>query len=335
MPYDPHERRRVGQTNLTVTRLGFGAAEIGGLYKAVTPADAESTIRHAWDIGIRYFDVAPLYGFGMSESRLGRVLREVPREAFVISSKVGRLLRIPSSEAGGSTDRYVDTFVDAPPLRPIFDFSRDGILRSIEETLERLGLARLDIVYLHDPDDHWQEAIDSAYPALERLRGEGVVGAIGAGMNQSAMLARFAREGDFDIFMCAGRYTLLDQSALDDLLPICVDKGIAVAIASVMNSGILADPGPTARFDYAPAALEWSERAARLQAVCDRHGVPLRAAAIQFPLAHPATATLVTGVRSRAHLDEYPLFMRSPIPGELWIELQEEGLIRADAPVPS
>jgi D-threo-aldose 1-dehydrogenase len=197
-----------------------------------------------------------------------------------------------------------------------------------------LGLDRIDILYIHDPDDHWEAAITGAFPALDRLRAEGVVRAIGAGMNQAEMLARFAREGDFDMFLVAGRYTLLDQAALPELLPLCVEKGIAVVIGGVMNSGILADPRPGARFNYAPAPPELVERAQRIRAVCERHGVPLRAAAIQFPLAHPAVAALVAGVRTVEHLDDYPRLMATPLPEGLWSELRAEGLIDPNAPVP-
>ena len=217
----------------------------------------------------------------------------------------------------------------------VFDYSRDGILRSIDESLTRLGLDRIDILFIHDPDDHWAAAIGEAYPALHRLREEGVVGAIGAGMNQSAMLTRFAREGDFDVFLVAGRYTLLDQDALAELLPTCLERNVAVVIGGVMNSGILADPRHDGRFDYKAAPSAMVERARRLNAVCERHGVPLKAAAIQFPLAHPAVASLVAGVARVAHLDEYPAFMRQAIPADLWAELRSEGLLAPDAPVPA
>ncbi len=234
MPFDPTERRRVGRTAVTVTRLGFGGAPIGGLFSAVTDADAIAAVGRAWELGIRYFDTAPLYGYGASERRIGASLAGVPREEFAISTKVGRLIRpsdalpegadVDRQELDGQENAF---YVGTGPVRPVFDYSYDGVLRSVEESLERLGLERIDIAFIHDPDDHWEAAIGGAYPALERLRADGVVGAIGAGMNQSAMLTRFAQEGDFDVFLLAGRYTLLDQSALADLLPICEEKGIS------------------------------------------------------------------------------------------------------------
>jgi D-threo-aldose 1-dehydrogenase len=193
----------------------------------------------------------------------------------------------------------------------------------------------LDVLYIHDPDDHWEDAIGGALPALQRLREQGVVGAIGAGMNQVEMLTRFAREGDFDAFLVAGRYTLLDQSALSELLPLCLEKGISIVVGGVMNSGILADPRPGALFNYAPAPDDLVERATRIRVICERHGVPVRAAAIQFPLAHPAVVSLVTGVRTIEHFDDYPRALRMPIPDDLWAELQADGLIDPEAPVPS
>ncbi len=207
--------------------------------------------------------------------------------------------------------------------------------RSLEESLGRLGLDRIDLVFIHDPDDHWADAIDGAYPALHRLRDEGVVRAIGVGMNQSAMLARFATETEVDAFLLAGRYTLLDQDALARLLPLCDARGIAVLVGGIMNSGVLADPRPGAPFDYAPASAALIARAQALAAACERHDVPLRAAAMQFPLAHPAVVGLIAGVRSVDHLEEYPRLLRLPIPAALWADLRSSGLIAADAPVPA
>jgi D-threo-aldose 1-dehydrogenase len=342
MPFDPTERRRVGRTSVTVTRLGFGSAPIGGLFSAVSDTDATATVRRAWDLGIRYFDTAPLYGYGASERRIGAALAGAPREDFTISTKVGRLIRpsdaladdadIDRQEFDGREDAF---YVGTGPVRPVFDYSYDGVMRSLEESLGRLGLERVDIAYIHDPDDHWEAAISGAYPALERLRQDGVVGAIGAGMNQSAMLTRFAQGGDFDVFLLAGRYTLLDQSALADLLPICEQKGIAIVVGGVMNSGVLADPRPGSTFNYVPAATDVVERAERLAAICARHDVSLRAAAVQFPLAHPAVVSIVAGVRRIDHLEEYPALFREQIPADLWAELRHEGLLAADTPVPA
>ena len=342
MAFEPAERVPVGRTGLSVTRLGFGAASIGGVFDVVDDHDGLATIDHAWQLGIRYFDVAPLYGYGTAERRLGQSLGSHDRDDFVVSTKVGRLVRqVEELEAGADIDRNAfgdrrdaDRTEDTG-FRVVFDFSRDGILRSIDESLERLGLDRIDILYLHDPDDHWEAAIDEAYPTLHQLREEGVVRAIGAGMNQSAMLTRFAREGDFDVFLVAGRYTVLDQDALAQLLPTCLERNVSVVIGGVMNSGILAAPGLGARFNYKPAPSEIVERARRLAAVCARYDVPLKAAAIQFPLAHPAVASVVAGVGRIEHLDDYPALMQRSIPADLWAELRSEGLLAAEAPVPS
>jgi D-threo-aldose 1-dehydrogenase len=341
MPFEPTERRRVGRTAVTVTQLGFGGASIGGLFSAVTDTDAVATVQRAWKLGIRYFDTAPLYGYGASERRTGAGLTGRPRDEFTISTKVGRLVRSADAVAAGADvdrqeldGRENAYYADTGSRRIVFDYSYEGVMRSIEESLERLGLDRVDVAFIHDPDDHWKDAIEGAYPALDRLRREGVVSAIGAGMNQSAMLARFAREGDFDVFLLAGRYTLLDQEALAELLPLCEEKEIGIVVGGVMNSGILADPRPGSHFDYAPAAASIVERAARLKAICERHGVPLKAAAVQFPLAHPAVVSIVAGVRQVDHLEEYPALFRLPIPSDLWAELRAEGLLPPDAPIP-
>jgi len=342
MPFDPTERRRIGRSSVAVTRLGLGGASIGGLFSPVTGDDAMATLNRAWELGIRYFDTAPLYGYGASERRMGKVLGDRARASFALSTKVGRLIRpidlippdadVDRQEFEGRQDAF---YAETGPVRPVFDYSGDGVKRSIEESLERLGLDRIDIALIHDPDAHWPAAIGQAYPALHRLREQGTVRAIGAGMNQSAMLARFAQEGDFDVFMLAGRYTLFDQEGLADLLPICADRGISVVAAGVLNSGILAGAEPGARLDYRPAPLAAVGRARRLSDVCARHHVPLKAAAIQFPLAHPAVAALVAGVRSIAHLEDYPVLMRETVPSSLWDELRHEGLIAADAPTPA
>jgi D-threo-aldose 1-dehydrogenase len=342
MAIGPFESIRLGHTGVRVSRLGFGCAPIGGLFRAVTDEAADEVATHAWDIGIRYFDVAPLYGYGSAERRIGRMLAGRPRQSFALSTKVGRVIYPRDAvPAGAEIDRQAldgreDAFyIDPPPVRPVFDYSRDGVMRSVEASLDRLGLDRVDILFIHDPDDHWEAAIGEAYPALAQLRAEGTVGAIGVGINQVAMLAQFAREGDFDVFLAAGRYTLLDQTALPELLPLCIEKDIAVVLGGVMNSGLLADPRPGATFDYVPADPRMIERAERIRAVCERHEVPLRAAAVQFPLAHPAVVSLVAGVRRIEHLDEYPELMRRPIPADLWSELKAEGLLAENAPTPS
>jgi D-threo-aldose 1-dehydrogenase len=341
MPFEATDRRSLGRTGLRLTRLGFGGASIGGLFEAVADADAVATVERAWDLGIRTFDVAPLYGYGAAERRLGMALAGQPRDEYVVSTKVGRLVRpVESIAPGADVDRQAlegreDAFYPHPePVRAVFDYTADGVRRSIEESLERLRLDRVDIALIHDPDEHWEPAIGEAWPALARMREEGTIRAVGAGMNQSAMLARFAREGDFDVFLVAGRYTLLDQDALGELLPLCVERGIGVMVGGVMNSGVLADPRPGSRFNYVPAPPAVVDRARRIAAVCERHGIPLRAAAIQFPLAHPAVVSLIAGVRRIDHLEEYPALMRYRIPDALWSDLRSEGLLAVDAPVP-
>lgn len=331
MPFEPLEQVPVGRTGLTISRLGFGSASIAGLFSAVSDAEAMAMLEHTWDLGVRYFDTAPQYGFGLAERRLGAFLRQRPRDSFVLSTKVGRLLRPGTPVQLAAATNFHGVTDD----RPVFDFSRDGTQRSLDESLGRLGLDRVDIVYLHDPDDHWQAAIDGAYPVLHELRDQGVVGAIGAGMNQAGMLARFAREADMDVFLCAGRYTLLDQSALPELLPACETRGITLVIGGLLNSGILADPTAGARFDYETAPPELLARAQGIRDVCQRHDVPLLAAAMQFPLAHPRVAGILAGVRTPAHLDDYPAGMRLSIPDALWTDLRAERLIDARAPVPA
>jgi D-threo-aldose 1-dehydrogenase len=341
MPYEPFERIQLGKTGLSISRLGFGAGSIAGLFTPVATGDAVAVVEHAWDLGIRLFDAAPLYGYGAGERRLGAGLAGRPRDEYVLSTKVGRLVRpaaatpatadVDRQAIGGVEDAY---FADTNGRKVVFDYSTDGVKRSVEESLERLGVERVDLLFIHDPDDHWEVAIGEAYPALHRLREQGVIKAIGVGMNQAAMLARFAREGEFDVFLVASRYTLLDQAALPELLPLCQERGIAVLIGGVMNTGILADPRAGSRYDYGPASAEVVERALRLAAACDRHGVPLRAAAVQFPLAHPAVVGLIAGVRSTDHLDDYPALMRAEIPADLWEELRGDGLIPDNAPTP-
>ena len=221
-----------------------------------------------------------------------------------------------------------------PAVQVVYDYSGEGVRRSIEASLERLAVERIDIAYIHDPEDHWADAIGGAYPALRQLRGEGVLGAIGVGMKQAEMLGRFVREADLDVVMVAGRYTLLDQVALDELLPICVERGIAIIAAGVYNSGILADPKSGARYNYAAAPQPLLERARKIRAVCDSHGVPLKAAALQFPLGHPSVSCVVVGCRSVDQLDESIRMFEIDIPPALWQELKAKGLLRDDAPTP-
>jgi D-threo-aldose 1-dehydrogenase len=322
----PMRRRRIAGTTVEPTELGFGASVIGNLYRETSPEDAAGAIAAAWDAGIRYFDTAPHYGLGLSERRLGEALRDCPRDALVVSSKVGRLL--VDNPAPRGTD--AEGFAVPDTLRRQWDFSRDGVLRSIDATLERTGLDRLDLVYLHDPDDHWRRAADEAMPTLADLRDQGVIGAIGAGMNQSAMLARFLRETAADVVMLAGRYTLLDQSALDDVLPAAAELGKSVVAVGVFNSGLLSRDRPTAglRYDYSSAPPELVERAARLADVCEAHGTTLPAAAVAFPFTHPAVINVTLGMRTADQVARNIRLLGRPLPDGLWEALRAEGLLR-------
>lgn len=322
------DRVRLGRTRVTVTRLGLGTAPLSGLYRAVTEKDAMATLERAWELGIRFFDTAPLYGYGLGETRTGAVLGPKPRDQYALATKVGRLLR------AGAPPEPGQVFFGTPAVNPVFDFSYDAVMRSVEESRERLGIERLDVLHIHDPDSHFAEALSGAYRALDELRSAGVIGAVGAGMNQAAMLTRFAREADFDCFLLAGRYTLLDQAALDELLPTCVERGISIIAAGVYNSGILAEPKPGTHYNYRPAPQELVGRAQRIQAVCERHGVPLRAAAVQFPLGHPAVQTVVLGCRSVEQVEDSVRMFETPIPVALWEELKAENLLRKEAPTP-
>ena len=325
---NPSERVLLGRTALSVTRFGLGTAPLAGLFEEVPEDKALQIIERAWDAGIRHFDTAPLYGHGLAEMRLGKALRDKPRDEFVLASKVGRLLRADAPPEPGQS------FRGTPPVNPVFDFSYEGVMRSVDESLERLQLERIDILHIHDPDNHHNEAVQGAYKALDHLRSEGVIRAVGAGMNQAEMLARFARDGDFDCFLLAGRYTLLDQVALNELLPLCVERGIGIIAAGVYNSGILADPKPGARYNYTAAPEPLLERARKIRTVCDRHGVQLKAAAVQFPLGHPAVNCVVVGCRSVAQLDESLEMFEVDIPPALWKDLKAEGLLHEGAPTP-
>ncbi len=324
---NPTELVRLGQTQLDVTRLGLGTAPLGGLFEALADDEAHRVVEAAWSAGIRFFDTAPQYGNGLAEQRLGAVLSSKPRDQYVLATKVGRLLR-----AGAPKES--DTFPGAPPLNPVFDFSYDGVMRSVEESVTRMGIDRIDVLHIHDPDEHFEEALSGAYPALDRLRKEGTIKAVGAGMNQAEMLARFAREASFDCFLLAGRYTLLDQVGLKELLPLCVERGIAIIAGGVFNSGILADPRPGTHYNYQAAPAELVERAARIKAVCERHGVSQKAVAIQFPLGHPAIPTVLTGCRAVEEVKENVESFRTPIPAVVWEDLKAEGLLAAVVPVP-
>jgi D-threo-aldose 1-dehydrogenase len=318
-------RRKIPRTTIELTELGFGGSVIGNLYRAVSDEEAAEAVTAAWNAGIRYFDTAPHYGLGLSEQRLGAALREYPRDEYVVSSKVGRLL-VPN-EAPQGTD--TDGFAVPDDLRREWNFTRDGVLRSIEATLERTGLDRLDIVYVHDPDEHWAEAADQAMPALAELRDQGVIGAIGAGMNQSEMLARFLRETPADVVMLAGRFTLLDQSALDDVLPAAAELGKSVVAVGVFNSGLLSRdrPADDAKYDYQDAQPELVVRARAIADVCEAHGTTLPAAAIAFPFTHSAVVNVTLGMRSGDQVARNARLSGQSVPAELWSDLAGRGLI--------
>ena len=366
---DPSLRRRIGSTDLEIPILGLGTAPIGGLYGPPVPdADAVALIRRAYELGIRMFDTAPEYGKGFSEWRLGEVLPELPRDEIVVSTKVGKPLR--PITFGAKTKRVLSESLRSGDVRRIagdavriskrvvlgrragvqlgypfdrgdaametwHDYSYDGVMRSVDDSLERLQLDRVDILYIHEPDDHYEAALTGAFKALDRLRSDRTIGAVGVGMNQTAMLVRFAREAQVDCFLVGGRYTLLDQGALGELFPECARRGISIIAGGVYNSGILADPRPGAKFDYEKAPKPLVERAQRIREVCARHDVPLMAAAIQFPLAHPVVAAVLTGVRTVEELDQNLAMFGTQIPDALWDDLRSEGLLAADAPIPS
>ena len=320
----------LGRSGLRVSRLGLGTAPLGNLFTEVPEPDADASVDAALAAGITFLDTAPHYGLGLAERRLGRRLARLPRERFVLSTKVGRLIR--PLEAGEAADP--EGFVATPAAKRVWDLSRDGVRRSLAESLDRLGLDRVDVALVHDPDEHEQEAREHALPALAELRDQGVVRAIGAGMNQAEMLTRFVRELDLDLVLMAGRYSLLDQRALAELLPSCAERGVAVVIGGVFNSGLLADPRPGATFDYAPAPPGLVERAGRLQAVCARHGVPLRVAALAFPFGHPAVANVLVGARTAAEVQDAAAMLDRPVPADLWTELVAEGLLPDHVPIP-
>jgi len=326
----PLEKAALGRSGLQVTRLGLGCAAIGGLYGDIPDDQATQVVHKALDLGLNLFDTAPLYGSGKSEERLGRALRDVPRDAYVLASKVGRLL-----VASDDDQRDGSIFDNPPPFKPVFDFSYDGVMRSLEDSLKRLGVDRIDILHIHDPDAHWKEAIEGAYPALERLRSEGVISAVSAGMNQWEMLARFAREGDFDCFLLAGRYSLLDQSALDELLPLCTEKNIGIMAGGTYNSGILAKGAkPGATYNYGEAPADIMQKAQAIEAVAERHGVDVKAAASQFVFAHPAITCIIPGTRQPARVEENFNLLIDEIPSAFWDDLRAENLVHESAPLP-
>lgn len=322
-------RNRLGNSDVQVTELGFGGGPLGGLFAPLDDETAGEALEAAWASGIRYFDTSPHYGIGHSERRIGGLLRGKPRAEATLSTKVGRLL-VPQDPAG----RMDEVFAVPATHRRVWDFSRDGVRRSVEESLERMGVDRIDLLLLHDAEELFEDALNEGLPALAELRAQGVVGAIGAGMYHPGKLTRLVEESDVDVVMLSGRYTLLDQSALDELLPACVDRGVSVLAASIFNSGLLATARPSegATFDYAPAAPQMIERAHRLADICEAHGVTLPALAMAFPLLHPAVAGIVVGMRTADEVRRNTAAFTSEIPNGVWDDLRGEGLLDERAP---
>lgn len=332
--------RKFGRVGFDITDMGFGAAPIGNFLRPIPEHEAGAMIERAWDAGMRYFDTAPYYGHGLSELRLGHYLRWKPRRDYVISSKVGRVLTAARRE-----DIDFKPWVDGAAFKSRFDYSYDGTMRSFEDSLQRLGLEHIDILFIHDADVfthgpemqkvYFRQAMDGCYRALVKLREQGLVKAIGVGVNNWEVMLDFMKAGDFDTLLVAGRYTLLEQEPLDELLPLCERRGTALVIGGGFNGGILATGAvPGAKWNYAPAPAPIMEKVRKIEAVCKRHNVPLAAAALQFLLAHPAVASHVPGTRTVEQMNQNLALVAHPIPKAFWQELKSAGLVRQDAPVP-
>ena len=335
------DRVTLGSSGLETTVMGLGTVPLANYLAPMSDEEARATLDRVWDLGVRLYDTAPFYGAGMAERRLGEMLADRPRDEFVLSTKVGRLLRadVPPAPEQSMGPGGQDVFIDTPDLNVKHDYSYDGAMRSLEESLERLGLDRVDLVLVHDPDnfpEFYQQTIDGLFPALAKLRDEGVISGIGVGINQAEMLVDFANDADFDCFLLAGRYSLLDhQSTLDcGLLDVVKAKNIGIMLGGVYNSGLLAKPEAGATFNYTDAPPEVIERAQQLQAVCERHGVPLMAAAVQFPVAEPGISAVLTGVRTPAEIEQNIEMFEFDIPPELWQDLRNERLVADDVALP-
>jgi len=325
--------RTLGRGGLVVGPNAFGLAPLGNLAREVSDHNAFEALEAAWASGVRYYDTAPHYGLGLGERRLGGFLRTKPREEYIVSTKVGRLL--VENPRGAQPDDGGFAVVSDLMRHP--DYSADGVRQSLEESLERMGIDRVDIVFVHDADDHYQEAMDGAFPALDAMRRERIITSYGAGMNQSAMLTDFVLNTDLDVVMCAGRYTLLEQGALADLLPAAAERNVSIVAAAVFNSGLLARDRPPAgvTYDYAPASASVIARVNAMADICEAHGVPLPAAALQFALGHPAVATVCTGARSAEQVVRNAALFTIPIPDELWSDLASAGLVDPNTPFPT
>jgi D-threo-aldose 1-dehydrogenase len=339
---DPFATRKLGRSNVKLPQFGFGGAPVGDLFVKLGDADAEATLAAAWDAGVRYYDTAPWYGRGQSEHRIGRALYRRPRSETVISTKVGRILRAPIDL--DAFDRGI--WAGGLDFDIRWDYSYDGIMRAYEDSLQRLSMNRIDILIIHDLD-WWHHKTDakvdayltqlstSGFRALEELKQHGLIGAIGAGINELGMMPRFLNVVDLDFFMLALRYTLGEHDSLEREIPLCAERGVGFVIAAVFSSGLYATgPVPGAKYNYADATPEQLERARKIEAVCKRHGVPLAAAALQFPMQHPLVASVIPGAFKPEHVRANLTLMRHDIPNDLWRELKHEGLIRKDAPIP-
>ena len=330
---------RLGKGALQFTELGFGTAPVGGLYRPVSGDEAHATMTRAWDGGVRYFDTAPLYGLGQSETRLNRAL--AGKSGFIVSSKVGRLLR--PTRAGELRDG-IGKWFDVPNRKEIFDYSYDGVMRSVEFSLERTGLDRIDLIYAHDLDifthgsaeamqARLEEFMAGGYKALVALRDQGVIRGFGAGINEWQPAQWLVERGDFDIFLLAGRYTLLEQEALDSFLPLCLARGVGIVIGGPYNSGVLATGArPGAFYNYNPAPDWVLAKVAQIEAICSAHKVRLVDAAFQFPLLHPAVVSIIPGAQGVAEVDANLRAANAAIPAALWDDLKAQGLMRHDAP---
>ena len=332
---------RLGNGGIDFTELGFGSAPLGNLYRAISDEEAHGVLQAAWDSGSRFFDTAPLYGLGLSETRVGNFLRGKRRDDYVISTKVGRLMKVcPPEQRTG-----IGKFFETPNRQEVYDYSYDGVMRSFEASFERTGLDRFDIVFVHDVDifTHGSKAasdaridefMKSGYYALLSLRDQGVIKAIGGGINVWQVCEALARRGDFDLFLLAGRYTLLEQEALDSFLPLCDERGIGIVLGGPYNSGILArGPSDDAQYNYANAPAEVIDRVRRINAACERHGVKMIEAALNFPLRHPSVVSVIPGGQSVTEVKSNRDILGKDIPEALWAELKSEGLMRSDAPV--
>ena len=333
------EKRGLGRTGIEVSVMGFGSAPLGNMYAAFSDEQANATVRAALNAGVTLFDTAPLYGHGLSEHRLGAALRGVPRDGYVLSTKIGRLLRPRKLE-----EIDMGIFNDTLPFDPVFDYGYDAVMRSVDDSLQRIGTNRIDVLLIHDvdiwthgtkeaSDARIDEVMTGGYRAMRKLRDEGVVGAIGAGLNEWEVCQTLMARGEFDCFLLAGRYTLLEQEGLAAFLPDCVARGVSIIIGGPYNTGILATGAVEgAMYNYAPAEPDVMARVAQIERVCEAHGVALASAAIQFPLHHPAVASVIPGARAPDEVARNVAQMQEEIPAALWADLKREKLIAADAP---